>query len=171
MDINHPYEKMSAELNSSFVPEANSSVQIKNEVARISNVTNTLSLQVSENMLVGDFDPNAKEFISSQLISLIADAMRIKEILSESIKIGSRPTEFMAYANLVVNIGKLLGELRELFSVVSNVEMRQKSMGINKKTEDTVNLTTNQLYDLITKAQSSNQLDAVDATFSVEESN
>jgi len=111
-----------------------------------------------------------QEFLRTELRSLIMSARTVMYKVEQDIKIGTDNRKIEVYSGLIEAIGKQYTSLLELNKTIFNAQVEVgavdiKNIGANNK----ISLSSEQLLDMINKASEGSQMNAIEATFEVED--
>lgn len=191
----HAFDKIANKFDTSFEKKIESAAvtnsmahqkleNTKNELAVVDQEKNELSQKIGEISNLPSVDVKDREFIESKCKKMIDRCEKIMDHLDndigeegQSIPLAQRPRFYEAYATMVNAISIQVRELRELNKMVMGIEMvnneqlakqiEQEQNEQRKVKEKSVSLTMTELAEFIKKADTNNQLNAVDATFEI----
>lgn len=108
-----------------------------------------------------------KQYLQTEVKSLIENSKRVLDTIQKDIKIGSPPRMAEVYAKLLSSTLEGIRELRELNQAIANMQMfrdpdEQPKASINVK------MSGKELMEMMKIAKESSQLKSVEAKFSVE---
>jgi len=112
-----------------------------------------------------------KNFIQTELKSLIMSARTVMYKVEQDIKIGCSDRRVEVYAKLVETIGKQYQSLMELNKNIFEAGLQVGEMGIGDIGNNKISLTSDQLLDMINKASANSQMNEIEATFEVHDEN
>lgn len=138
--------------------------QIQEEVKDIEQKKNELEAKTSQNFF------QDKQYIRDEIKTLVAQTRCIITKLEEELQIGCSSKYYEAYAKLVDSVGNQFKQLIDLNKNIAEiqVEMGRFNLG-NMGKSDTISLRSDQLLDIIEKAQQNSQLNKIEAKFDVKE--
>jgi len=161
------FANLESKLNTAFESEtkdiSTTIAEIKQEIAVVEEKKNSLVNIRESPMIMQD-----QEYIRAELKTLLVDSRIILQKLSSNIKVGSSSKDYEAYAKMISSISNVVKELRELNRNVVDLKVQSGKLDnniLNKK----ISLTADQLLQMIEKAKTGNQLQAIDAKFTVTE--
>jgi len=161
------FANLESKLNTAFESEtkdiSTTIAEIKQEIAVVEEKKNSLVNIRESPMIMQD-----QEYIRAELKTLLVDSRIILQKLSSNIKVGSSSKDYEAYAKMISSISNVVKELRELNRNVVDLKVQSGKLDnniLNKK----ISLTADQLLQMIEKAKMGNQLQAIDAKFTVTE--
>ncbi len=168
-DLNEAFEGINKKLNMSFNSEDDEDKELKDdnkETSREIEVLKDLKKDLQEavsGMVLGD-----QEYMRKEIKLVITSAKTVMKKLETDIKVGSHPRSHEVYAKMVQSVTDALRELRELNKTILDVkkEGNENSGGNGKK----IALTGSQLLDLIDNARKNSQMNAIEADFTIDES-
>lgn len=105
-----------------------------------------------------------KEFLQTEIKSLIENSKRVLDIIQKDIKIGSPPRMAEVYAKLLTSTIEGIRELRELNQTLANMQMFKDSDEVPKATLN-VKMTGKELISLIKSAKDNSQMKEISAEF------
>jgi hypothetical protein len=162
-EIEQGYAGLTSAFNTKFesVEDVEKTIQLiddkKNEICDV--------LRDKKELVIKD-----QTFLEQELKTLVLGSKTILAKLDAEIKMGQKASYFDSYSRLVTAITAQLKELRELGVDLANLELEKQKKDINKdKSRTTILLDANALDLLIKNAKANSQLNAVDATFTIED--
>lgn len=154
--MNESFDKLDNEFNTPTtiepVKEIQSFQQQKNEL-----IEKTTQIKTLED----------KEYLQTEVKSLIENSKRVLDTIQKDIKIGSPPRMAEVYAKLLTSTLEGLRELRELNQTIANMQMFKDPLETPKANLN-ISMTAKELMQMMREAKESSQIKAVDANFSVE---
>ena len=157
-------EKISHALGTSFIEDVE---KINKQIATIEEKKNeitTKSIDDSNSLILAD-----QIELRDGLKALIKMNTEVMETLKSNIRIGSQPYESQVFSLLVSSLTNAFRELRELNQYITDTKIKTNQMGFgDMKKSDTIELTTNQLSDMLTKARENNSMNEIKVDFQIE---
>jgi len=110
------------------------------------------------------------DFVSNEIKCLIESSKGVLNRLDSDIKIGSKASMYEVYSQLTNSITAQLKELRQLHESVAKVKMdKGKKSLVDGEISDKIELTSEQLLDMINKAAERSEMKEIKAEFKVDD--
>ena len=110
-----------------------------------------------------------QEFIRTELRSLIMSARTVMYKVEQDIKIGTDNRKIEVYATLIEAIGKQYNSLLELNKTIFEAQVKTGTVDIKNIGDNKISLSSEQLLDMINKANEGSQMNAIEAKFEIED--
>lgn len=122
-----------------------------------------------DKLVNSDNDLEDVEYMKFELKSLMSCGRMILDKLEEDIKIGSKVRNHEVYFMGINSLRDILKELRELNKTVVDVKMKNKMTNVlaNNVENNTLNIGSRELLQLIKNAQNTSQLKEITAEFNI----
>lgn len=155
--MNETFDKLSNEFNTPPVTESTNTEIQSFEQQKKELIERSTQIRTLED----------KQYLQTEIKSLIDNSKRVLDTIQKDIKIGSPPRMAEVYAKLLSSTIEGIRELRELNQAIANMQMfrdpdEQPKASINVK------MTGKDLMQMIKDAKETSQIKAVEASFSVE---
>lgn len=108
-----------------------------------------------------------QDFIRTELRSLIMSARTVMYKVEQDIKIGAPDRKVEVYAKLIEAIGKQYTSLMELNKNVFDAQLQTGSLDIKNIGPNKISLSSEQLLDMINKANEGSQMNKIVAKFDI----
>ena len=110
------------------------------------------------------------EFLTTEIKSLILSSKGVLRTLESEIKVGAQARMYEVYGGLLNSITAQYKELRQLNESVAKFIIENKKQNLEEvKVDQKMTLTSADLNKMVAEAQENNSLDAIDATFEIED--
>jgi len=110
------------------------------------------------------------DFVSHEIKGLIESSKSVLDKLDADIRIGSQPRMYEVYSQLTNSITAQLKELRQLHESVAKMKINQSKIKLSDVgTSDKIQMTSEQLLDMIDKAKENSEIKQIDADFEVDD--
>lgn len=170
-DLNSAFDRLNEAFDTTFKEDA---VESKEELRTLP--------QKIENTPLGDekdITIENKEYIKTELLTLISSNYRIMNILEQDIKVGSKPRYHEVYAILSRSVLDAVRELKELGVAEKKLQIDHKKLGLKTEAVNSLGqisrnmvLGGRQLLDMIENAKKDSQLNTIEAEYyTVEDEN
>lgn len=138
---------------------------VDRDMSLIESKKNKIQSKIKSPLLLQDED-----FIRTEIRSLIMSARTVMYKVEQDIKIGTDNRKIEVYAKLIEAIGKQYTSLIELNKNIFDAQVQVgavdiKNIGANNK----ISLSSEQLLDMINKANENSQMNAIEAKFEIED--
>lgn len=110
-----------------------------------------------------------QDFIRTELKTLIMSSRTVMYKVEQDIKIGADARKIEVYAKLLEAVGKQYQSLMELDKNIFEAQVRTNSFDISNLGNNRISLSSEQLLDMINKASSESQMNAIDAHFEIKD--
>jgi len=150
-------------LSSAFNVE-NELDDIQKEIATIDLKKNALVNKATDTQIM----LQDQSFLQDELKSLITCARTVMVKLEKDIKVGSAARLYEVYAKLLDSIGNQYRVLLDLDKSIFEAMRQTNKLDINDIGNRTINLTANQLADMMEAAGKRSQINAIEADFQIE---
>ena len=110
-----------------------------------------------------------QEFLRTEIRSLIMSARTVMYKVEQDIKIGTDNRKIEVYSGLIEAIGKQYTSLLELNKAIFNAQVEVGAVDIKNIGNNKISLNSEQLLDMINKASEGSQMNAIEATFEIED--
>lgn len=157
-------EKISEVLGTTFEEDIS---KINNQIATIEDKKSEIITKTSDNAIAIILDD--QEELRAGLKNLIKLNVEMLETLKADQKIGSSPYLSQVASLLTSSITSIYKELRELNQYVTDTKIKTGQMGLGDiGKNDKVELTTDQLSDMLTKARQNSSMNEIKVDFEIE---
>ena len=165
MSIEESFKGMTSALDVDYVHDEVESEKLFNTMETKKNEI-VQKVQTSTAITLED-----QEYMQFELKSLIQGGMTILEVLSQDIKIGTKPSTHEAYFNGLDKVGKLVRELRDLNLSVKKLEIDEIKAGNTKSADVSVThkLDGRAILKMLKKVKEESVLNTIDADFKVDD--
>lgn len=137
---------------------------IHNQLAKIEEKKQEIMHKADDLMLVDQV------FLVDEMKTLIMSARTVMRKLETDIKIGSAPRQFEVYAELLNSVGNQYKSLLELNKIILDAKIKTNQMNLEgMKKNDKIELTSEQLMDIVEKARENSQMRNIEAKFIIED--
>ena len=163
LPLKNSMEKISEVLGTTYVEDVD---KINKQIATIEEKKNEIATKSSINseLILED-----QIELQNGLKDLIRMNTEMLDILKSDCRIGTPAYTFQAASLLTSSITTIYKELRELNQYITDTKIKTNQMGFgDMKKSDTIELTTNQLSDMLTKARENNSMNEIKVDFQVE---
>ena len=110
------------------------------------------------------------DFVSHEIKGLIESSKSVLDRLDADIRIGSQPRMYEVYSQLTNSITAQLKELRQLHESVAKIKIDQGKLKVSDVGDsDKIQLTSDQLLDMIDRAKERSEIKEIDADFEVDD--
>ena len=162
------FDKIAKNLNTSFKEEKPAKgkeiVEISTDIKEFEEKKNELIKSAKQNTI------EDKSYLQTEIKDVVGCGKNVLDKLQEEIKVGSSPRIYEVYATLMNSVICGLKELRELNKTVYDIETIRNDLdeGGPKTTNVNIVMDAKELLQHITDATKNNELNAVEADFSVQ---
>jgi hypothetical protein len=112
-----------------------------------------------------------QQFLVDEMKTLIMGARTVMRKLETDLKIGASPRQFEVYAELMNAVGNQYKSLLDLNKIVLDAKIKTNQMNLQNNQNNKVEMTSEQLLDLIDNARKNSQMNDIHADFSILDEN
>lgn len=163
-DMNDAFIELNKAFDTSFKEEY---VESKEKLESLPKL-----IQNTQTAKDGDIQLENKEYIKTELLTLISSNYRIMNILEQDIKVGQKPRYHEVYAILSRSVLDAVKELKELGVAEQRLNIEHKKLGLKTEAINSLGqmsknmiLGGRQLLDMIEHAKKESQLNSVEAEY------
>jgi len=166
-ELDGTFDKLNDKFNTSFTTSSSEIDKIEEEIQEIEDKKNELIVRSNKTDLV----IKDQDYLEEEIKELIDNSKTVLQKLQNDIKIGSPARMYEVYAELLNSVLNQYKELRELNKMIESMKI-MSGAGFRPSVEEKdnkISLTSDQLIDVVNKAKKNSQLNAIDASFEIEE--